>query len=90
MKICTEADYLQAHLTVIVRAPRHWNPALHKLKQRITSILKKWIAAANYLPLAREDWASAFQAAPRKMMIAESCIQMSRPMTAASPPYTML
>jgi len=47
LKICTEADYLQAHLTVIVGESRHWNPAFHNLKQRVTSILKKWIAAAK-------------------------------------------
>src|SRR5260370_28326358 len=29
---------------------------------------------------------SAFQAAPRKIITAESCIQMIRPITAASPP----
>jgi hypothetical protein len=47
LKICTEADYLQAHLTIIVGESRYWNPAFHNLKQRVTSILKKWIAAVN-------------------------------------------
>jgi hypothetical protein len=47
LRICTEADYLQAHLTVIVEESRCWNPAFHNLKQRVAWILKKWIAAAN-------------------------------------------
>lgn len=47
LRICTEADYLQAHLTVIVGESRRRNPAFHNLKQRVTSILKKWITAAN-------------------------------------------
>src|SRR4030095_14084903 len=34
----------------------------------------------------RLDSASAFQAAPRKIITADSCIQMSSPMTAARPP----
>jgi len=50
LKICTEADYLQAHLTFIVRESRHWNPALRSLKQRVTSILKKWTARSIPLP----------------------------------------
>jgi hypothetical protein len=45
-QIYTEADYLQAHLTVIVKASRRTYPAFHDLKLRMTSILKKWIAAA--------------------------------------------
>ncbi len=47
LKICNEADYLQAHLTAIVGESRHWNPAFHNLKQRVTWILKKWMTAAN-------------------------------------------
>jgi hypothetical protein len=47
LKICNEADYLQAHLTFIVSKPRPGNPVLHDLKQRVTSMLKKWITAAN-------------------------------------------
>src|SRR5712692_5371287 len=33
---------------------------------------------------------SAFQAAPRKIITAESCNQMIKPITAARPPYTTL
>jgi hypothetical protein len=40
MKICTEADYLQAHLTMIVGGSRRWNAAFLNLNLRITSILK--------------------------------------------------
>src|SRR5260370_7539934 len=47
LKICTETDYLQAHLTVIEGKSRARNPTLHNLKQRVTSVLKKWILAAN-------------------------------------------
>jgi hypothetical protein len=47
LEICTEADYLQAHLTIIAAESRHKNPALDNLKQRVASILTKWIAAAN-------------------------------------------
>jgi hypothetical protein len=42
-KICTEADYLQAHLTFIGGESRGRNPTLHNVKQRATSVLKKWI-----------------------------------------------
>ncbi|HXL23440.1 MAG TPA: hypothetical protein VOA78_13290 [Candidatus Dormibacteraeota bacterium] len=60
-KICTDADYLQAHLTVIVGESRRRNPALHNIKQRVTSLLKKWLAApsadltARSHPLLRLD-----------------------------------
>ena len=47
LRICTEADYLQAHLTVIEGESRRRNPALHNVKQWVTSILKKWILAAK-------------------------------------------
>jgi hypothetical protein len=47
LEICTEADYLQAHLTIIAAKSPHRNPALDNLKQRVASILTKWIAAAN-------------------------------------------
>jgi hypothetical protein len=46
LQICTEADYLQAHLTAVVGAPRRRNPAFRDLMQLVTSVLKKWIAAA--------------------------------------------
>jgi hypothetical protein len=45
LQICTEADYLQAHLTIIVEGSRRRNPAFRNLMQLITSILKKWIAS---------------------------------------------
>jgi hypothetical protein len=41
--ICNEADYLRAHLTFIVNKPRPGNPVFHGFKQRVTSLLKKWI-----------------------------------------------
>jgi hypothetical protein len=39
MKICTEQDCLQAHLTLIEKARRGGNPKLRKLKQRFVSML---------------------------------------------------
>jgi hypothetical protein len=45
--ICNEADYLQAHLTFIVGKPRPENQVLHNFGQRMTSLLKKWVAAAS-------------------------------------------
>jgi hypothetical protein len=47
LKICTEADYLQAHITAIAAESRHWDPALYNLKQWVTSILKKWIGVVS-------------------------------------------
>jgi hypothetical protein len=51
-------------------------------------------AAATHLPLFLELTetcaSSAFHAAPRKMIIDDTCIQISNPITAASPPYTTL
>jgi hypothetical protein len=38
MKICTEQDCLQAHLTLIEKAPRGGNRILRKLRQRLASI----------------------------------------------------
>jgi hypothetical protein len=46
LRICTEADYLQAHVTVLAGGFRARNPAFLNLKQWVTSILKKWIMAA--------------------------------------------
>jgi hypothetical protein len=41
LKICTEQDYLQAHLTAIARESRGRNPTtLRNAKQRIASVLK--------------------------------------------------
>jgi hypothetical protein len=45
--ICNEADYLQAHLTFLESTRRPGNPVLHDLKQRVTSRLKKRVAAGN-------------------------------------------
>jgi hypothetical protein len=47
LKICNEADYLQAHLTVIVSESRRGNAVFHEFKQRVTSILKKCVMAAS-------------------------------------------
>ena len=43
MKICTEADYLQAHLTIIQGKSRGTYPTLQIVLQRVASRLKKWI-----------------------------------------------
>jgi hypothetical protein len=43
LKICNEADYLQAHLTFIVSKPRPVNPVFNEFKERVASLLKKWI-----------------------------------------------
>jgi len=43
LKICNEADYLQAHLTFIVSKPGPVNPVFHDFKERVASLLKKWI-----------------------------------------------
>ena len=43
LKICNEADYLQAHLTFIVSKPRPVNPVFHDFKERVAWLLKKWI-----------------------------------------------
>ena len=47
LRICTEADYLKAHLTIIEGKSRGRNLNLYDLKQRATSVLKKWILAAK-------------------------------------------
>jgi hypothetical protein len=41
--ICNESDYLQAHLTFIAGKSAPGNPVFNELKQRVTSLLKKWI-----------------------------------------------
>jgi hypothetical protein len=48
-KISTDADYLQAHLTVIERETHGRNPTLHDVKQRVALILKHLTLAANAL-----------------------------------------
>jgi hypothetical protein len=47
LKICNEGDYLQAHLTFIVSKRHPGNAVFHGFKQRVTSMLKKWITVAN-------------------------------------------
>jgi hypothetical protein len=47
LKICTETDYLRAHLTVIEGESRGRTPALYNLKPRVTSVLKKWLCAIS-------------------------------------------
>jgi hypothetical protein len=47
LKICTEADYLQAHLTVIQGESSGRKLTLHNVNQRATSILMKLLLAAN-------------------------------------------
>jgi hypothetical protein len=42
-KICTEADYLQAHITVLGQGPRADAPVLDRVRERVTSVMKKWI-----------------------------------------------
>jgi hypothetical protein len=41
--ICNEADYLQAHMTFLVGKPRVGNLIVPDLKERVTSLLRKWI-----------------------------------------------
>ena len=43
MKICSEADYLQAHLTIIQEKSRATHATLPIFLRRATSQLKKWI-----------------------------------------------
>lgn len=45
MKICTEADYLQAHLTIIQGKSRATYPTLQIDLQRLASRLRKWIVS---------------------------------------------
>jgi hypothetical protein len=45
--ICNEADYLQAHLTTIVSGSRRGSPVFHEFKQRVSSMWRKWVMAAN-------------------------------------------
>lgn len=47
LKICTEEDYLQAHLTVIETESRDRGPAWRILEQRLASVLKKWMFGAT-------------------------------------------
>lgn len=47
LKICTEADYLQAHITAIEGEDRGRKPTLHDGKQQVLSALKTLLSAAN-------------------------------------------
>ncbi len=69
--ICNEADYLQAHLTVIMSGSRRGNPALHGFKQWVSSVLKNWglwrtcqqeervVPGIGMGPHQRRDWVCA-------------------------------
>jgi hypothetical protein len=50
LQICTEADYLRAHITIIAEESRPRNGFLRSLKHLVTSILKRWIAAPTRIP----------------------------------------
>lgn len=43
MKICTEADYLQAHLTIIQGKSRATSPPLQIVLQRVAARVREWI-----------------------------------------------
>jgi hypothetical protein len=40
--IYNEADYLQAHMTVIVSGSRQGNTVFHEFKHWVSSILRNW------------------------------------------------
>ena len=40
--ICNDADYLQAHMTVIVSGPRQGNSIFHEFKLWVSSLFRKW------------------------------------------------
>jgi hypothetical protein len=45
-KICNEADYLQAHMTVIERRPTEGGATLHTVKEQLAIAVKKWVSMA--------------------------------------------
>jgi hypothetical protein len=45
-KICNEADYLRAHMTVIERRPAEAGATLHTVKEQVASTVKKWVSMA--------------------------------------------
>lgn len=47
LRICTEADYLQAHLTFIRGETRAGGRTLRDAKQRVVSLLKELIYEGN-------------------------------------------
>lgn len=53
MKICTEADYLQAHLSIIQRKSRVAYPILQIVLPQVVSRLKKWILSTARLDSRR-------------------------------------
>jgi hypothetical protein len=55
LKICTEADYLQAHLTFIAGESGRRNPVFRNLKKWLRSVLKKWITLAKGPKLSKVD-----------------------------------
>ncbi len=49
IRICTEADYLLAHLTVMDAEFHGKTPSLHHVKQRLKFVLTKWIVPGHLL-----------------------------------------
>ena len=47
LQICSEADYLRAHLTALEPVPREKQPALRVWKERMRLALKKWVENAG-------------------------------------------
>jgi hypothetical protein len=45
-KICNDADYLRAHMTVIERRPAEAGATLHTVKEQVASTVKKWVSMA--------------------------------------------
>jgi hypothetical protein len=45
LRILTEADYLRAHITVIVANRHRRKPSFHNFKHLVNRILKKYTAA---------------------------------------------
>jgi hypothetical protein len=46
--ICNEADYLRAHLTVIVSEPHRGRPMIQEFKKQISRMWRKWVVAAPW------------------------------------------
>jgi len=43
LQICTEEDYLRAHVTFLEGELRYRNPTLQHIKRRVMWVVKKWI-----------------------------------------------
>jgi len=56
LKIRTEADYLQAHMTIIEGQSRTNHTTLHKFRQRIRAMLEKWTMSASANPPASKTF----------------------------------